>query len=80
MNYRRTLIRAVTFLGGLYFFLEFILPAEFWGIKTATYDQDISNGLIAVSAMALGLGVLNILMVHGSKIIFRRSGYPYSIA
>lgn len=80
MNYRRTLIRAVTFLGGLYFFLEFILPGEFLGIKTATYDQDISNGLITVSAMALGLGVFNILLVHGSKIIFRRGGYPYSIA
>ncbi len=80
MNYRRTLIRVVTFLGGLYFFLEFILPQEVFGDKTAAYHQDISNGLIAVSAMALGLGIINILMVHGSRIMFRRAGYPYSVA
>lgn len=80
MNYRRTLIRIVTFLGGIYFFLEFIIPSDKLGLPTATYDRDISNGFIAVSAMALGLGLINILLVHGSKIIFRRAGSIHSVA
>lgn len=77
---RRNLIRIFTFLGGIYFFLEFVLPAEFFGIKFDKYNDQISDGFVAVGAMALGLGLINILMVHLSTIAFKRSGFANSIA
>ena len=80
MNYRRTLTRIVTFLGGLYFFLEFVLPGEFLGIKISAHDEEVSNGFITVGVMAIGLGIFNILAIHGSKIAFRRKGWGNSVA
>jgi len=80
MNYRRALIRFFTFLGGLYFFLEFVLPGEIGGVRIDAYHEQISNGFIAIGAMALGLGLINLLMVHGSRIVFRRRGWTNSIA
>lgn len=80
MNYRRSIIRLFTFLGGLYFFLEFVLPGEIGGIRIDAWHEQISNGFIAIGAMALGLGLINLLMVHGSRIVFRRRGWSNSIA
>ncbi len=78
-NYRQKLIRLVTFLGGLYFFLEFILPKivlEKIGIA-ASHDQ-ISYGFIVFGAMAIGLGIINLLMSHGSRIVFQRKDWGFS--
>jgi ABC-type multidrug transport system fused ATPase/permease subunit len=80
MGYRTKLIKLVTFLGGLYFFLEFVLPEKIGGVKIDQYNDQISNGLTVIGAMALGLGLVNLIMVHGSKIIFRRSGWVDSSA
>jgi len=77
---RRTLIRLITFLGGLYFFLEFVLPSEIAGFKVDQYHDQISNGFVAIGAMAIGLGLINLLAVHGSRIIFKRSGWVDSLA
>ncbi len=78
MNLRTRLIKLVTFLGGIYFFLEFVLPGTVFGVKIDTYHDPISNGFITVGAMAAGLGLINLLMQHGSKIVFRRTGWVYS--
>lgn len=79
---RRTdVLRVVTFLGGLYFFLYFIAPdslIEQTGIKGA--HEAISNGFIAVGSMAIGLGVINILSSHGLRIIFAKKSWQYSVA
>ncbi len=80
MNVRTRLIKLVTFLGGIYFFLEFVLPGTVFGVKIDTYHDQISNGFITVGAMAAGLGLINLLMQHGSKIIFRRKEWVYSAA
>ncbi len=77
---RTRLIKLVTFLGGIYFFLEFVLPGTVFGVKIDTYHDQISNGFITVGAMAAGLGLINLLMQHGSKIIFRRREWVYSAA
>lgn len=79
-NFRKNLVRLVTFLGGLYFFAEFVLP-EFILTKlgyTPKLHELISQGFIVVSSMAVGLGLINLFVVHGSKIAFRRKDYPYS--
>ena len=80
MNVRTRLIKLVTFLGGIYFFLEFVLPGTVLGVKVDTYHDQISNGFITIGAMAAGLGLINLIMQHGSKIIFRRREWVYSAA
>ncbi len=80
MNFRSRLIKLVTFLGGIYFFLEFVLPGTVFGVKVDAYHDQISNGFITVAAMAAGLGLINLLMQHGSRIVFRRRDWIYSLA
>jgi len=73
------LLRAITFLGGLYFVLEFLLPEtvlERVGLNA--YHDAISYGFITVGAVAFGLGLINLFSYHGRKIIFRRQGAFYS--
>lgn len=75
-NYRATIIRTVTFLAGLYFFLEFLVSEDFLkrtGISE--YHEPISYGFIAVGAMAFGLGLINIFSYHGGKLLFRKKGW-----
>ena len=84
MNYRTVLIRAMTFLGGIYFFLKFVLPKEFTlggeVVKLGAYNDQATAALVAVSSMALGLGLVNLLVVHGSSILYLRRSWPYSAA
>lgn len=80
VNFRTRLVKLVTFLGGIYFFLEFVLPDALFGVKIDAYHDPISNGFIAVGAMAVGLGLVNLLLLHGSKIVFRRKDWGYSAA
>ena len=78
---RATIIRVFTFIGGLYFFLYFVCPdslIEWSGIKTA--HEPISNGFIVVGSMAIGLGLINIISAHGLRVLFKRKGWPYSVA
>lgn len=79
MDYRGKLIRIVTFLGGLYFFLEFVLPSSIGGVKIDAYHDQISNGFTAIGAAAIGLGLINLLMVHGSKLLLLRRGWFESL-
>ncbi len=84
MNYRTLLIRGFTFLGGIYFFLKFVLPKTFVvggaTVELGKYNDQASVALTAMGAMALGLGLLNLLIGHGSVILFARKGWIYSVA
>jgi hypothetical protein len=80
-DFRAIVMRVVTFLGGIYFFLYFVLPEallESLGVNGA--HESISNGFIAVGAMAIGLGIINIVASHGSRVIFLKQGWFFSIA
>lgn len=77
---RRILIRLFTFLGGIYFFLEFVLPPVVFGVRFDVYHEQITNGFVVVSAMAVGLGLINLLAVHGSRIVFKRKDWVNSLA
>jgi hypothetical protein len=80
-NYRTRIIKTVTFLGGIYFFLEFMLSKQSLSVlKIDGLHESISNGFIAVGTAAIGLGLLNLLLLHGSKVIYRKKGYMNSIA
>lgn len=80
-DFRSQIMRVFTFLGGIYFFFYFVCPestVEAIGLKEA--HEPISNGFIVVGAMAIGLGLLNILGKHGAQVAFKRKGWPYSAA
>ena len=78
---RAIALKVVTFLGGLYFFLYFIAPESLIdqaSIKSA--HEAISNGFIAVGSMAVGLGIINIIASHGSRVIFVKKDWQFSFA
>jgi hypothetical protein len=81
---RRTVIVVVTFLGGIYFFLEFVLPKYILvgdaAIELGRYESKILTVVRVVFAMALGLGVVNIIRIHGSRILRKRRGWGNSLA
>ncbi|MBI2192923.1 MAG: hypothetical protein HYU43_00840 [Armatimonadetes bacterium] len=83
---RRQIIVGITFLAGLYFFLEFILPPvippgapEGEGFRFGRYDEEISVGFTAVGAMAIALGAISILRLHGGQILRKRRGWGVSL-
>ncbi|MCO6430645.1 MAG: hypothetical protein J5J00_07265 [Deltaproteobacteria bacterium] len=80
-GYRQRLVKFFTFLGGVYFVFEFLMPQAIlksWGI--AERHEAISLGFVAIGLVAFGLGIINLFMIHGSKIVFRRKGWLNSIA
>lgn len=66
---RKRLIAFFTFIGGAYFFLEFVLPEHIAGYTPGKYHEQILRGVQVVGVMAIGLGIISILRVHGSKLI-----------
>ncbi len=79
-NYRQTLIAFVTFLGGLYFFLEYMLPETIGTFKFGRYHDQISTGVALVGTMAIGLGLWNIFRIHGMAVARLKKGWPSSFA
>ena len=75
--------KVITFIGGLYFFLEFILPKKFSVFQSeiffGKYHDQISLSLVLISCVAVGLGVINILTIHGSVILSKKSGFSSSL-
>lgn len=76
-NLRRYVIQGATFLGGLYWALEFFLPTH--PMPTAQSPKAVGNfltpyvvpfGNVAsiVAAFAVGLGIINLVQVHGKRI------------
>jgi hypothetical protein len=80
-SYRKTLAKIITFCGGIYFVAEFLLPEQVLeGIGVARYHDNISYGFIAVGAVSFGLGLINLGMNHGSRVVFLRRDWVYSAA
>jgi len=78
---RTKLIRIFTFLGGIYFFLYFVLPeSAVISLGMKAHHEEISNGFIVIGAMALGLGLYNIIRAHGARVVFQRAGWFNSLA
>lgn len=75
------LIKLATFLAGLYFVVEFLIPgswSEAWGIDAL--NEPISNGFVAIGSMAFGLGLINLIRIHGKTILFLNHRWFYSLA
>ena len=79
-NYRQLLIAVSTFVSGLYFFIEFLLPEKIGDFQFSFYHEEISRGFQIVGTMAIGLGVINILRVHGTQVLKGKKGASNSVA
>jgi hypothetical protein len=81
---RRWLVIAVTFLGGLYYFLEFFLPKHILigsaDFQWSYYGEEVNLGVRVLFSMALGLGVLNLVRIHGYALTRKRKGWINSAA
>lgn len=83
---RRAIIRLITFIGGLYFLLEFLLPAVWWTTRGGPFENpltlcrdDVINFLIVVGTMAFLLGPINLVRSHLTAILKKREGWSESI-
>lgn len=68
---RKRLIIAVTFAGGVYFFLKFFLPESYGGGWLDARQPLVSRFNILIGTVAIGLGVINIFRIYGSKVLLK---------
>jgi len=79
---RRWLIAAVTFIGGLFFGLEYFYPVHGDPAKNFLSDwiQPVSNMLAVIGAFTVGLGIYSLCQVHGRNVTQRKTGWHNSLA
>ena len=74
---RRWVIAGVTLLVGLYVPLEFYIPRH----NFLTVWRDPLSDLVRVLAgFTIGLGIVNLVIVHGRHILQRTANFPFSLA
>jgi hypothetical protein len=82
---RRHVIWIITFAGGLFFLLEFLLPASPQAGQAGTGNflsplmGGVTNFLVVVGAMALLLGPINLLRSNLATLVSRRKGWLESL-
>ncbi len=76
------IVKIITFLGGLYYFLEFVLPEQINGHSTylSSFIVPMGNLIMVLGAFAVGLGLINLSISHGKKIKKLKPGWIYSAA
>jgi hypothetical protein len=76
-NFRRIIIRAVTFVGGLFYAVEFFWPTHPMptsedptrvGNFLTPYVVPFGNIALIIGAWTVGLGVINLTQVHGKRL------------
>jgi hypothetical protein len=84
---RRILVRVTTFIAGLFYVLEFFLPRQtsLFGLRPAgmgptdnflsPFIKPIGDAALVVVGLTVGLGVFNLVYVHGGNIARRRAGW-----
>ncbi len=87
---RRRLIVICTFIGGLYYALEFFIPAEgiwlfgripvFKHNPLTGYFAPLAQFLRVLGGFAIGLGLISLFTVHGHRIVRQRKGWGNSVA
>jgi hypothetical protein len=82
---RRYILWIITFAGGLFFLLEFLLPASLPVGRSVVKNPltpwlgDVVNFLVVVSTMAFLLGPINLLRANLATLIRRRKGWVESL-
>ena len=81
----RSLVKLITFIGGLFFLMEFVLPAEApkwlggFGNPLTPYLKGAENFTIIVGAMAFLLGPINLVRSHVTTLRRREKGWLESV-
>jgi len=80
---RKTLIAGITFLGGLFFALEFFWPVDTAGPMAGknfltAYIKPVSSVTTILGALALGLGLYSMVSIHGRAVAKRRENWGFS--
>ncbi len=85
---RKSVVRLITIVGGLFFLGEFLIPAKLpdwmpdWvgGKNPLTeYRSIINDGIIVIAAMAFLLGPINLCRAHITTILKKNRGWIESI-
>lgn len=74
---RRWVIVGVTFLVALYVPLEFYIPRHNF---LTVWRDPIGDLMRVLSGFTIGLGIINLVIVHGRHIIQRTANLPFSLA
>ncbi len=64
-----TPVIVLTFIVGILIIAEFFLP----GLNLANASNEVQNWGVVIAAFALGLAAVNLVRIHGRRIILRRS-------
>lgn len=80
---KERIIRTTILVAGIYFIAEFLMR----GVISKNFDTEyfdkitkvFSNVLIVISMFAVGLGLVNVVMLHGHRIIRMRPNWEHSI-
>jgi hypothetical protein len=76
----KQITKIITFFGGLYFFLFFLLPENFLTqVGISEHHSSISKGFIVIGAMAFGIGIIQLITVHLKKIARSDKDSKYSL-
>lgn len=95
-RFRKLVVAAVTFLGGLYFSLEFLLPHEpvhmghgvlagsrgvaHFANALTSAKPGVADWSMVISSFAVLLGVSNLFQIHGKAVKKRATGWYNSLA
>lgn len=90
-RYRKWVVASITFLGGLYFSLEFLLPHEAIGVPgsaaVAHFAEDLTRAkpsvadwAMIIGSFALLLGTSNLFAIHGRAVKKQNPGWYNSLA
>ena len=77
---KHLLIAAFTFIGGLYYFLLFALPEKIGEFEFGIWNDQIGTGISVIGVMTIGLGLLNIVRVHGTRVVKTQRGWIFSLS
>lgn len=83
-RYRKTVVALVTFISGLYYSLEFLIPPNMWGLHPARNPltevrPQVGEIIMIVGSFAMLLGIWNLFQIHGATIV-RRNPNRYNSA
>jgi hypothetical protein len=85
LRHKRALTIALTFIAGLFYTLEFYLPAKshwfpWWKNPLSDLIVPMGNAMNVIFGFTLALGLINLAMIHGRNIARKRPGWFNSAA
>lgn len=83
---KKNMVKIITFVGGLFFLLEFLLPAKApawlggFDNPLSTHFNEVNHFLMVLGTMAFLLGPFNLVRSEVTTLVRRRKGWIESVA